>query len=87
MTERVVLCGSLPPFPPLPPREPCIPPARAVRIADLDAQKKRRLWAWMKSNDSAAADLLASQPVRDLIAAFPGASPVVDIDYLERALS
>lgn len=87
MTERVVLCGRLPPHPPLPPRESCVMPARAVRIADLDAAKKRRLWTWMKENDAPLAELVASQPVRDLIAAFPGASPVVDIAYLERALS
>jgi len=87
MTQRYVLAGRLPDFPPLaPPSIEGVTPARTVRIADLDPAKKRALWAWMKANDAGTAELLASEGTQLLLQAFPGSSPVVDVDYVQKAL-
>jgi hypothetical protein len=86
MTRRYVLCGRLPDFPPLPrPNADGVALSRSVRIADLEPAKKRALWAWMKANDAGTAALLASEGTQALLRAFPGASPVVDIDVVRKA--
>lgn len=87
MAERYSLCGQLPDFAPIA-RESIggVAPERTVRITELDADKKRRLWAWMKANDAGAADVLQCEDVQRLLQAFPGSSPVVDIDYLRKAV-
>lgn len=87
MADRYTLCGHLPDFAPIA-RGAIggVAPDRSVRIAELDADKKRRLWEWMKANDAAAADVLQCDDVRGLLQAFPGSSPVVDIDYLRKAV-
>ena len=64
-----------------------IPPSRSVRVADLSDYKKRRLWAWIKANDPATGAWMKSPEVAAISAKFPGTSPVLDIDYVRRALA
>jgi hypothetical protein len=72
----------------MPPRpEPArVSAPESVRIADLSAPKKRALWAWIKANDAALAEWLTSDTLRDFLARWPGASPVLDLAYVRRAL-
>lgn len=64
-----------------------IAPLRSVRVADLSEDKKQRLWAWIKANDPATQAFMKSAAVASIAAVFPGTSPVLDIDYVKRALA
>lgn len=64
-----------------------IAPSRSVRVADLSDVKKRRLWAWIKANDPETGAWMKSPEVAAISAKFPGSSPVLDIDYVRRALA
>ena len=64
-----------------------IAPMRSVRIADLSPPKKRVLWHWLQENDPATAAKLSGPDVRRLMDAFPGASPVLDLAVVDKALS
>lgn len=88
MTARRTLCGRLPDFPPLQ-RAPSdgVPPERSVRLADLDQVKKRAVWGWIKHHDPSLAAVLQCPDVRMLLDAFPGSSPVVDLDVVRKALA
>lgn len=77
---------------PLPPLElaqpgPGIAPDRSVRLAELSPHKKRAVWDWLKANDPDTAAFLQSEHVRQVMQAFPGTTPVLDIDVVEQALA
>lgn len=63
-------------------REPEVP---MVRLADLPPPRKRALWGWIKANDAPLADWLdklRDDPVTSMF----GASPVLPLDYIRRAI-
>lgn len=82
-----LLCGELPPLALPAPPAPGIPPERSVRLADLSIEKKRAVWGWLLVNEPDTAALLASDDVRALMDAFPGASPVLDVDTVRKAFA
>jgi len=71
----------------LPP--PVIPPA-VVALADLTPARKRALWDWMQAHDPETATYLqglkADPALAELEAAFGAVRPVVNLDYIRRAI-
>lgn len=67
------------------------PPAPAmVALAELAPERKRALWQWMQANDPATAAYLGGlkndPDLAKLERAFGPVRPVVDLDYVRRAI-